>query len=70
MKSSEARKLDFVFKREPVKVRVYAVPNLGSAKAEISGIDLSAPMNITQLHDLKEIIENAISEVEEMERSL
>lgn len=50
MESKEPKKLDFIFKNQPVKARIYLED--GEAKVQISGLDLSESFSISELDEL------------------
>lgn len=56
MKTQEAKKLDFTFKGQPVKARIYMAE--GEAKVQLSGFDFSEPLTIAELDDLSGIFAN------------
>lgn len=56
MAFKEPKKLDFTFKGQPVKARIYMEDF--EAKVQISGFDFSEPLTISELDDLSAIFAN------------
>lgn len=69
MELPEPKKLDFELKGQPVKARIYVHEPTASTKVEISGVDLSQPLNYTQLYALRELVSDLMLEAELMERA-
>ena len=68
MKNSIApHKLDFTFKGQPVKVRLYHDPDTGRGMAQITGLDLSEPMTIDRLTSFMEFFADISMEAEAYE---
>lgn len=67
MKNSIApQKLDFTFKGQPVKVRLY-LTDTGRGMAQITGLDLSEPMTIDRLNSFMEFFADISMEAEAYE---
>lgn len=63
----EAKKLDFVFVDQPVKVRIYADEATNSTRTQVSGLDLSQPLSLAQIEGLKELFERVAYDAERMD---
>lgn len=64
MKTQEPKKLDFTFKGQPVKVRIYHDPDTAVGTAHITGLDLSEPMTSSRLNSLSEFFADLAMEAE------